>query len=273
MSAATIEKKAWLTGLVVALNVATAQADDSCNIRLATTTSTVNSGLMDILIPEFEANSNCSIILFVSGTGKALRNARVGQADVVIVHAPKAEQKFIDQGHGVARLPLMKNEFVLLGPATDPAEVVSLQDSIAAFKQIADKKAPFVSRGDDSGTHKKELSIWALAGIEPYADWYLEVGKGMADTLRFANQNNAYVMVDSSTWLAMRKRLELKLLLKGDSNLVNPYSVIAVNPGKHASVNKKAADVFIAWMLSPQAARLISDYKVDGEQLFYLPDV
>ena len=176
------------------------------------------------------------------------------------------------QGYGAARLPLMKNEFVLLGPATDPAGVASLQDSVTAFKQIADKKTPFVSRGDDSGTHKKELSIWVLAGVEPYGDWYLEVGRGMADSLRFANENNAYVIVDSGTWLAMRKRLDLKLLLKGDNKLENSYSVIAVNPDKHASINKKAADAFVSWVLSPQASRLISDYKVDGEQLFYLPD-
>lgn len=238
-------------------------------IRLATTTSTVNSGLMEVLIPAFESQTNYKIKLFVTGTGNALLRARTGEADLTITHSPKAELKLVNDGFGKERKPLMKNEFVLVGPGGDPAGIVGTGSIIVALQKIAEKKAVFVSRGDDSGTHKKELLAWEKAGIEPYGEWYIETGEGMGNTLDYASGQNAYTLTDSGTWLARKQNLKLKVLLSGDELLANPYSVILVEPTKHPSVNYKGAQAFMAWLLSSEGQDLIRNYKVSGQQLFF----
>jgi len=243
-------------------------ADRHAHIRLITTTSVLSSGLLPLLKTSFEADTGYVLEVEVIGTGRALRRAREGYADVLIVHSPAAEQKFMRAGYGFARIPLMKNKFILVGPEADPANVVDSVDIISAFKAIAANQARFISRGDDSGTHKKELEIWQKSGIEPYGKWYIEYGHGMGITLLHADEMNAYILVDKATWLAKRGQLKLKQLLNGDALLDNPYHIISVSPLKHAYINIEGATQFILWMTSKPGQDIIRDFTIEGERLF-----
>ncbi len=238
-------------------------------LRLATTTSTANSGLLKLLLPSFEAASGYTVKVSAVGTGAALRMGRSGEADALLVHAPNAERRFIDAGHGLTRHPIMHNDFVIVGPQGDPARIEGGGDAVRALVRISGARVLFVSRGDDSGTHKKELRLWQEAGIDPYgAEWYLETGTGMSATLKLAEARNGYTLVDRGVWLAMRAQLSSRLLVEGDERLGNPYAAIVVNPAKHPGTNAAAAKAFVKWLLSSEAQGIIQGFRVDGEQLF-----
>lgn len=237
-------------------------------LRLATTTSTENSGLLKFLLPRFERESGYKVHVISVGTGKALRMGRDGDVDVVLVHAPAAEQQFVAGGHGVDRRDVMYNDFVIVGPTKDPAAVRGERDAAAALRRIAGRGAVFVSRGDDSGTHKKERGLWDTAGIKPAGKWYLEAGQGMEQVLLMAGELDGYTLTDRGTWLAMRKKLPLAVLVQGDPRLFNPYGVIAVNPARYPDANYDGAKALIAWITSTTGQALIADFKINGEPLF-----
>lgn len=237
-------------------------------IRVATTTSVVNSGLMKVLVPAFESWHPYKLEISVSGSGNALRRARTGKSDLTITHSPSDEDKLVKDGYASKRHLLMKNEFILAGPENDPADIAKSANIITALQSIARQQVFFISRGDDSGTHKKELYVWRMANIEPYGDWYYETGSGMGAALTEASNKQSYIITDNGTWLAQRKKLKLKEIITGDKLLANPYSVITVNPEKYPSVNHKAAKVFYDWLLSPAGQNIISNFKIDGMQLF-----
>ena len=237
-------------------------------LRLATTTSTANSGLMDYLLPELTKDTGVEVQVIAVGTGKALRLGREGDVDAVLVHARNAEQAFIDGGFGVERFDVMYNDFVLIGPPEDPAQISSSDSVIDVLKKIHDSNNAFVSRGDDSGTHKKELSLWQKTGYMPQGDWYKSVGQGMGKVIQIANEIGAYTMADRGTWLAYQAKLNLALLYQGDPSLFNPYGIIAVNPWRHTHVNQAGTDNLIKWITSEKGQRLIGEFKVKGERLF-----
>jgi len=238
-------------------------------VRMATTTSTDNSGLFTVIQPAFEQALNIRVHVVAVGTGKALELGRRGDVDVVLVHARAAEEAFIKAGYGLARHEIMYNDFVIVGPPGDPAGVRGMQDAASAFAKIAAAHAIFVSRGDDSGTHKKEQAIWQQAAIQPEGQWYRQVGQGMGQTLQITGEMNGYTLVDRGTWLAYRANSPLQLLVSGGDDLRNPYGIIAVNPERFPDVNYAAAQRLIDWFSSPEAHALIAGYKVEGEQLFY----
>ena len=235
---------------------------------MATTTSTENSGLLRDLLPEFEKDTQHKVHVIAVGTGKALRMGSDGDVDIVLVHAPGAEKKFVESGAGVKRYPVMYNDFVLVGPKTDPAAIMGNKNISDALKKLAASKSLFVSRGDDSGTHKKELMLWHDAGIQPDKGWYREAGQGMGKVLLMTSELQAYTMTDRGTWLAMKDKLDLQIVAEGDERLLNPYGIIAVNPNKHAHANSKGADDLIAWITSAKGQKMIGEFKVGGEQLF-----
>lgn len=237
-------------------------------IKLATTTSTENSGLLGALLPPFERQTGYKVHVIAVGTGKALRMASDGNVDVVIVHAPKAEAAFVEAGDGVNRRDLMYNDFVIVGPAEDPAQIRDAPDVANALLRLAAANGLFVSRGDDSGTHKKELELWPLTGVEPGAPWYREVGQGMGRTLQIANELDAYTLVDRGTWLALRSKLSLQMFIEGDAKLFNPYGIIAVNPAKYSDANYAGAMALIAWVTSIDGQAIVRDFEIDGEPLF-----
>ena len=238
-------------------------------IKLATTTSTVNSGLLDVLVPAFRAKTGIDVQVIPMGTGKALRTARDGNCDVVLVHAPQAEEQFVNQGWGVERRQIMYNDFVILGPANDPAKVRGLESGVEAVKRIGATKSVFVSRGDNSGTHRKELELWEAVGLEPSGSWYREVGKGMGQTLIVANEMRAYVLADRGSFIKFRKKIGLVVLVAGDKMLYNPYGLMAVNPKKYPQVKYAQAMKFIEFLSSPEGQKLIGDYRLEGEILFH----
>jgi tungstate transport system substrate-binding protein len=238
-------------------------------LRLATTTSTENSGLLDVLLPEFRRRTGIEVHVMPMGTGKALRTARDGNCDVVMVHAPEAEAQFVRDGWGVDRRQFMYNDFVVLGPAADPAAARGAASVVDALKAIAAAGRPFVSRGDNSGTQKKETSLWRQGSLNPDGDWYRSVGKGMGEALTMANEMQAYVLADRGTYLKFRRKIELVVLVEGDAALHNPYGVIAVNPARHGHVNHEAARKLIEFLTSEDGQRLIGDYKLEGERLFH----
>jgi tungstate transport system substrate-binding protein len=243
-------------------------------LTLASTTSTLDSGLFEALIPPFEKKFGCAVKVIAVGTGQALRLARDGNADVLLVHDREAEEKFMAEGFGIARLDVMHNDFVLVGPQNDPAGISGL-GAAAAFKKIAAAGAFFVSRSDDSGTHKKELKIWRATGIQPADRWYLQAGSGMEATLRIANEKIAYCLVDRATWLAHQKEIDtLRILVQGDALLFNPYSVIVVDPAKFPWLNVKLANCFAEYIRSAEGQAIIRSFGRDrfGSALFY-PDV
>lgn len=253
--------------LVLSFSVIAGNKSDSL-LRLATTTSTANSGLMDYLLPELTKDTGVEVQVIAVGTGKALRLGREGDVDVVLVHARNAEQAFIDGGFGVERFDVMYNDFVLIGPPEDPAQISSSGSVIEVLKKIHDSKSAFISRGDDSGTHKKELSLWQKTGYMPQGDWYKSVGQGMGKVIQIANEMGAYTMADRGTWLAYQAKLNLALLYQGDPPLFNPYGIIAVSPQRHAHVNHEGADNLIKWITSEKGQRLIGEFTVKGERLF-----
>lgn len=237
-------------------------------IRLATTTSTENSGLLGFLLPRFTAQTGYRVHVIAVGTGKALRMGRDGDVDVVMVHAPTVEAKFVAEGHGVKRHSLMYNDFVIIGPANDPATIRHAKNAAEAMQRIANRSALFVSRGDDSGTHKKEKSLWHHAEHDTKGNWYREAGQGMGKVIQIASELEAYTLADRGTWIAYQNKTSLKLLYQGDPSLHNPYGVIAVNPQRYPDANYTGAQRFIDWLLSDTGQALIGDFKVAGFQLF-----
>ncbi len=237
-------------------------------LRLATTTSTDNSGLMDFLLPEFTRDTQIEVQVIAVGTGKALRLGREGDVDIVLVHARSAEQDFVDAGFGVKRFDVMFNDFILVGPTDDPANIASSESVTEALEKIYQNKSPFISRGDDSGTHKKEQYLWQLTDYSPRGEWYKSVGQGMGKVIQIANELGAYTMTDRGTWLAYKSRSNLALLYQGDPPLFNPYGIIAVNPERHTHTYYVGASSLISWLTSTRGQRLIGKFEVQGEQLF-----
>ncbi|MFP6564651.1 MAG: substrate-binding domain-containing protein [Myxococcota bacterium] len=240
-------------------------------LLLASTTSTENTGLFDAILPDFEKQTGIPVRVVAVGTGQALLLARSGDADVLLVHDRASEDRFVKEGYGVERFDVMTNDFVVVGPPDDPAAIRGEPDIARALGRIAASESRFVSRGDDSGTHKAEMRQWRAAGIDPLAAsgrWYLELGSGMGATLNTAAAMGAYALADRGTWLAFRNRGDLDLVVEGDPRLANPYSVIAVNPARHPHVNARAAERFIEWIRSPPAQRAIGAFRVGGEPLF-----
>jgi tungstate transport system substrate-binding protein len=258
---------------LIALNTVSAQAQERF-ITVASTTSTEQSGLFGHLLPRFEQKTGIKVHVVAVGTGQALDLARRGDADVVFVHARSAEEKFLAEGHGVKRYPVMYNDFVLLGPKSDPAKIGGGKDILQAFKNLEAARALFVSRGDKSGTHLAELDLWKAAGIDIDAvkgPWYRDTGQGMGPALNTASSMNAYILTDRGTWLSFKNRGDLTILVEGDKRLFNQYGVMLVNPDKHPSVKKELGQMFVDWVISPEGQQAIVDYKIDGEQLFF-PD-
>jgi tungstate transport system substrate-binding protein len=237
-------------------------------IRLATTTSTDNSGLLADILPAFTAATGYPVHVIAVGTGKALRLGRDGDVDLVLVHARAAEDEFVNQGHGVKRYGVMYNDFVLVGPAADPAGIAETKDIITALKRIAQHKASFISRGDDSGTHKKELGLWQKSAIEPAGEWYREVGQGMGKVLQIASEMDAYTLTDRGTWLAYQAKSPLKIGFQGDPLLFNPYGIIAVNPQRYPDINLDGANALIKWLISPLGQERIGNFRIGNELLF-----
>ncbi|WP_131111767.1 substrate-binding domain-containing protein [Sulfuricystis thermophila] len=240
-------------------------------ITVASTTSTEQSGLFGHLLPAFEKTSGIHVRVVALGTGQALDLARRGDADVVFVHDPAAEERFVAEGHGVKRHPVMYNDFVLIGPKRDPAGAAG-QDILVALRRIAAARAPFVSRGDKSGTHAAELRYWALAGIDLAqikGPWYRDTGAGMGAALNIASALDAYVLADRGTWLNFRNRGKLAILVAGDARMFNQYGVILVDPARHPQVKQREGQAFIDWLISPDGQRTIADYRIGGEQVFF----
>jgi len=260
-----------LVALLVTVFAFSAHAQDRF-ITVASTTSTEQSGLFGYILPLFETPIGIKVRVVALGTGQALDLARRGDADVVFVHAKAAEEKFLAEGHGVKRYPVMYNDFVLIGPKSDPARIAGGKDIIEALKQIQANQAPFVSRGDKSGTHMVELDLWQVAGIDldkAKGPWYRDTGQGMGPALNTAASMNAYLLADRGTWLAFRNRGDLAILVEGDRRLYNQYGVMLVNPDKHPTVKKDLGQAFIDWLVSPQGQQAIADYRIGGEQLFF----
>src|SRR5499426_3002660 len=260
-----------LGALFVLLALSPAQAEEK-SIVVASTTSTEDSGLFRHILPLFKAKTGVEVKVVAQGTGQALDTGRRGDADVVFVHAKPQEEKFIAEGAGVKRYPVMYNDFILVGPKSDPAGIEGMTDITEALKAIKAKGAPFISRGDRSGTHLAELALWKAGGIDIGKDkgpWYKEIGQGMGAALNTASAANAYVLADRGTWLSFKNRGDLDILLAGDKRLFNQYGVVLVNPEKHAHVKKDLGQAFIDWLVSPEGQKAIADYQIDGKQLFF----
>ncbi len=243
------------------------------SIVVSSTTSTQDSGLFGHILPLFKAKTGIDVKVVSQGTGQALDTGRRGDADVVFVHAKAQEDKFVADGAGVKRFPVMYNDFVLIGPKSDPAGIKGSKDIVAALKAIKTKGAPFISRGDKSGTHSAELALWKVAGIDiagaDKGPWYKEIGQGMGAALNTASASNAYVLADRGTWISFKNRGDLGIAVEGDKQMFNQYGVILVNPAKHPNVKKELGQQFIDWLVSPEGQKAIAAYKIDGEQLFY----
>ncbi|MDX2309160.1 MAG: substrate-binding domain-containing protein [Hyphomicrobium sp.] len=256
--------------MLVASNFGSYAADRF--IILQSTTSTENSGLFNFLLPQFTARSGIEVRVVAVGTGQAIKNAENGDGDVLLVHDRAAEEKFVADGHGVKRFDVMYNDFVLIGSKSDPAKIAGTKDVAAALQLIAAAHAPFVSRGDDSGTHKAEMRLWKAAGVDAKAasgTWYREAGQGMGATLNVASGMGAYVLADRATWSSFKNRGDLAVLIEGDTRLFNPYGVIAVNPSKHPRVKAADAQAFVDWMISEEGQSAIAAFKIEGEPPFF----
>ncbi len=257
--------------LAVLLAVLPAGAQDKY-IVVASTTSTEQSGLFGFLLPIFQKKTGIQVRVVALGTGQALDLARRGDADVVLVHARSAEEKFLAEGHGVRRFDVMYNDFVLIGPKSDPAGISGGRDIVGALKKIKAAKAPFVSRGDGSGTHIAELDLWKLAGIDiakEKGSWYRDTGQGMGPALNTASAMNAYILSDRGTWISFKNRGELAIAVEGDKRLFNQYGIMLVNPLKHPNVRKDLGQAFVDWVISPEGQKAIADYRICGDQLFF----
>ncbi|HET9903398.1 MAG TPA: extracellular solute-binding protein [Xanthobacteraceae bacterium] len=266
-----IHRRACLA-VVTALVLATPAPAQEKFITVASTTSTQDSGLFGHILPLFKQETGIDVKVVAQGTGQALDTARRGDADVVFVHAKGQEEKFVAEGHGVRRFDVMYNDFVLIGPKADPAGIKGTKDVLTALRTVLAKKAPFVSRGDRSGTHAAEIKLWQLAGIDIAKEkgpWYREIGQGMGAALNTAGAMQAYVLSDRGTWLSFKNKGDLVIVVQGDDRLFNQYGIILVNPAKHPHVKKDLAQSFIDWILSPAGQKAIADYKINGEQLFF----
>jgi tungstate transport system substrate-binding protein len=268
-------KRRWLALLLVLLVVLLASRWRSNVelpfITLASTTSTENSGLFDHLLPLFTAKTGIQVRVVAVGTGAALRLGESGDADVVLVHDRAAEERFVQAGHGVKRLDVMYNDFVVVGPGNDPASIRGIPRAADALSRLASSKQSFVSRGDESGTHDAERRLWHAAGVNPEASsgqWYLEAGSGMGATLNLAASKNAYCLTDRGTWLSFANRREMEILVEGDPALFNPYGVIMVHPGRHGHVKERQATAFIEWLVGPEGQSAIASYTKEGQPLF-----
>lgn len=266
------------------------------SITMSTTTSTENSGLLNVLLPEFTADTGISVKVIAKGTGAAIRDGQDGNVDIIFVHAKSREEKFVSEGYGTYRLAVMHNDFVIIGPANDPASIKGMTNAAPAMKKIADKKALFISRGDDSGTHTKEQDLWKLSGAamkkeirniikkgkevtlsfmhpDGLDNWYHSIGQGMGKALTYAEEKQAYTITDRGTFLKYKhgrdQGLDLDIMVEGDSELFNPYGIIPVNPEKHAHVKFEQADKFAKWLVSEKAQKIIAEYKIQGKQAFY----
>ncbi len=245
--------------------------DKSQSIILSTTTSTENSGLLSYILPDFTEKTGIEVKVVAVGTGKALQMGRDGEADVLLVHAKTAEEKFVDDGHGIERFDVMYNDFVILGPSNDPAKLsATATEVIPSFEKLYLTKSKFVSRGDDSGTHKKELSLWKSADLTPEGEHYVSAGKGMGDVIQMADEMNAYTMADRATYLSMSKNVDVEVIVEGDPILFNQYGIMAVNPTKNKEINNEGASAFIEWILSDETQKSISGFGIEefGQPLF-----
>lgn len=242
------------------------------SIVVSSTTSTQDSGLFGYLLPLFKAKTGIEVKVVAQGTGQALDTGRRGDSDVVFVHAKAQEEKFLAEGHGVKRFPVMYNDFVLIGPKSDPAGIKGMKDVGKALVAIRDKKADFISRGDRSGTHSAELKLWKDSGVDIEKDkgpWYKSIGQGMGAALNTAGAGNAYVLSDRATWIHYKNKGDLAILVEGDKRMFNQYGVMLVNPAKHPNVKKDLGQAFIDYLISPEGQKAIAGYKINGEQLFY----
>lgn len=237
-------------------------------IKMATTTSTQDSGLLKELLPAFQKKTGYEVQVTAVGTGKALKLGENGDVDVVFVHARADEDKFVEAGFGDKRYSVMYNDFIFVGPEEDPAKVKDTKTTVDALKQIADTQSPFVSRGDDSGTHKTEKKLWEKAGIKPEGEWYREAGQGMGEVLQMSGELKAYTLTDRGTWLATMDKSPLKIVLEGDKTLLNPYGIIAVNQKRYADANHAGAQALIDWLISTEGQQAIGDFKINGQSLF-----
>ena len=250
----------------------TGLAADDDFIIVQSTTSTQNSGLFDHILPKFTERTGTEVRVVAVGTGQALKNARNGDGDVVLVHSKPDEEKFVAEGWGVKRHDVMYNDFVIVGPAADPAGIAGSKDADQALKKIAEAEASFASRGDNSGTHKAELRLWEKTGVDPThasGDWYLETGSGMGATLNTAVGKHAYTLADRGTWLSFANKDDFEVLVEGDPKLFNQYGVILVNPEKHPRVKAEKGQAFVDWLTSSEGQKAIASYKIDGQQLFF----
>ena len=290
-------KKIYIVLIGLALVSCSSQKED-VTITMATTTSTENSGLLNVLLPAFTKDTGIKIKVIAKGTGAAIRDGMDGNVDVIFVHAKAREEKFVAEGYGTYRLAVMHNDFVIVGPESDPASIRGMKSAPEAFKKIAEAKAPFVSRGDDSGTHTKEQELWKLSGVELKKEtteivkngkkttltflhpeglgvWYFSIGQGMGKTLTFAEEKQAYTLTDRGTYLKYKfgraQGLDLDIMVEGDPDLYNPYGVIPINPKKFPRTKFKQADEFAKWLVSEKAQKIIADYKIEGKQAFF-PD-
>lgn len=259
--------KSLLTALAIAIGATAVQAD---TMKMAVTTSFNNSGLSEVLLPAIKQDLDLDVQLLIVGTGQALRLGEAGDVDAILVHSKKAEEAFVAKGYGTHRREIMYNDFVLIGPSSDPAAIAGAKTAKQAFEMIATSKAPFVSRGDDSGTHKKELALWAAADLDPkaFGDWYKAVGAGMGASLNTAAGLDAYIMSDRASWLNFANKADLALLFAGDKVLFNQYAYIPVNPENFTHINKEAAAKLETWLVSDRAKELIDSYTINGEKLF-----
>ncbi len=258
----------------LALGIATAApaSTQEKSIIVSSTTSTQDSGLFGHILPLFKSKTGIDVKVVSQGTGQALDTGRRGDADVVFVHAKAQEEKFVADGFGVKRFPVMYNDFVLIGPKSDPASIKGGKDIVASLKAIMAKGAPFISRGDKSGTHAAELNLWKAAGVDietSKGPWYKSIGQGMGAALNTASAGNSYVLADRGTWLSFKNRGDLIVSVEGDKRMFNQYGIILVNPAKHVNVKKEFSQQFIGWLVSPEGQKAIADYKIGGEQLFY----
>jgi tungstate transport system substrate-binding protein len=274
------EKRATIVTIIVVLVVVALvtlypDREPKGELVLATTTSTYDSGLLDHIVPVFEEEFGVRVKVVATGTGQALRLGEAGDADVLMVHSPPAEIEFVEEGHGLFRVAVMHNEFILVGPTDDPAGIKDQPTAALALEAIFDTKSTFCSRGDDSGTYKKERSLWARTDVSydkvssrEHSDWYLSLGQGMGDTLRMASDIGAYTLTDDGTFYALLDELDLEVLNSGDEELVNPYSVIPVNGSRHSNVEQDLAEAFADWMVSDEVQEMIANYTKDGRTLF-----
>jgi tungstate transport system substrate-binding protein len=268
-----MSRRTILTAVAITAVIFTApvQAQDK-SIVVSSTTSTQDSGLFGYILPLFKAKTGIDVKVIAQGTGQALDTGRRGDADVVFVHAKSAEEKFLSEGEGVKRYPVMYNDFVLIGPTSDPAGIKGMKDVGAALKAVMTKGAAFISRGDRSGTHIAEINLWKASGIDIEKEkgpWYKSIGQGMGAALNTASASNAYVLSDRGTWISFKNKGDLVIEVEGDKRLFNQYGVMLVNPAKHPNVKKELGQQFIDWLVSPEGQKAIANYKINGEQLFY----